>query len=171
MTMPSRHIAIVAPSGYAIDQAAYLRAVQHLRDLGHQIHDFSTTNGRYQRFAATDAERLAQLHDAAKHPDVELVIALRGGYGLSRLLPQIDFALLANSGKRFIGHSDFTAIHMGLLTQHAVSYAGPMICDDFSRADVSEFTHQHFWQALSSSQFDVSTKASGNPEMECEGKL
>ena len=66
MTMPSRHIAIVAPSGYAIDQAAYLRAVQHLRDLGHQIYDFSTANGRYQRFAATDAERLAQLHDAAK---------------------------------------------------------------------------------------------------------
>ena len=171
MTMPSRHIAIVAPSGYATDQAAYLRAVQYLCDLGHQVHDFSAANDRYQRFAATDTERLAQLHDAAKHPDVELVIALRGGYGLSRLLPDIDFDLLANSGKRFIGHSDFTAIHMGLLTQHAVSFAGPMICDDFSRADVSEFTHQHFWQALSSPRFDVTAKASGNPVMECEGKL
>ncbi len=171
MTMPPRHIAIIAPSGYATDQAAYLRALQHLRDLGHQIHDFSAADTHYQRFAATDAERLAQLHNAAKHPDVELVIALRGGYGLSRLLADIDFDLLANSGKHFIGHSDFTAIHMGLLTQHAVSFAGPMICDDFSRADLSEFTHSHFWQALSSPSFEVTTKASGNPAIECEGKL
>lgn len=171
MTMPSRHIAIIAPSGYAIDQAAYLRALQHLRNVGHQIHDFTAADARYQRFAAADAERLAQLHNAAKHPDVELVIALRGGYGLSRLLPEIDFDLLANSGKRFIGHSDFTAIHMGLLTKHAVSFAGPMICDDFSRADLSEFTHSHFWQALSSSSFEVTAKASGNPVIECEGKL
>jgi len=169
--MPSRHIAIIAPSGYATDQAAYLRAVQHLHDLGHQVHDFSAADARYQRFAATDAERLAQLHNAAKHPDVELVIALRGGYGLSRLLPDIDFDLLVNSGKRFIGHSDFTAIHMGLLTHDVVSYAGPMICDDFSRADISEFTHSHFWQALSLSHFDVITKASGNPVIECEGTL
>ena len=171
MNSSSRHIAIVAPSGYASDREAYARAVKHLIDLGHRVHDFSSANARYQRFAATDAERVAQLHAAAEHPDVELVIAVRGGYGLSRLLPTIDFPLLAKSGKRFIGHSDFTALHMGLLAQQAVSFAGPMICDDFSRADVSEFTHRHFWQAVSNNHFDVTVKTASNPVITCEGRL
>ena len=171
MNSSSRHIAIVAPSGYASDREAYTRAVKHLIDLGHRVHDFSSANARYQRFAATDAERVAQLHAAAEHPDVELVIAVRGGYGLSRLLPTIDFPLLAKSGKRFIGHSDFTALHMGLLAQQAVSFAGPMICDDFSRADVSEFTHRHFWQAVSNNHFDVTVKTTSNPVITCEGRL
>ena len=171
MNSSSRHIAIVAPSGYASDREAYTRAVKHLIDLGHRVHDFSSANARYQRFAATDAERVAQLHAAAEHPDVELVIAVRGGYGLSRLLPTIDFPLLAKSGKRFIGHSDFTALHMGLLAQQAVSFAGPMICDDFSRADVSEFTHRHFWQAVSHDHFDVTVKTASNPVITCEGRL
>ena len=57
MNSSSRHIAIVAPSGYASDREAYTRAVKHLIDLGHQVHDFSSANARYQRFAATDADR------------------------------------------------------------------------------------------------------------------
>jgi muramoyltetrapeptide carboxypeptidase len=171
MNSSPRHIAIVAPSGYASDREAYTRAVKHFIDLGHHVHDFSSANARFQRFAATDAERVAQLHAAANHPDVELVIAVRGGYGLSRLLPTIDFPLLAKSGKRFIGHSDFTALHMGLLTQQAVSYAGPMICDDFSRVDMSDFTHSYFWQAVSHDHFDVTVKTASNPVITCEGRL
>lgn len=167
----SRHIAIIAPSGYATDKEAYARAIDHLRDLGHHVHDFSAAYAPHQRFAATDTQRLEQIHAAAKDPEVELVIALRGGYGLSRLLPHIDFALLANSGKRFVGHSDFTAIHMGLLVNNAVSFAGPMMCDDFSRADISKFTHEHFWQSISSSTFSVTVPAMNNPIVSCEGTL
>ena len=171
MTDSPRQIAIVAPSGYAVDTLAHKRGVQRLRDLGHAVHDFSAGKSRHQRFAATDAERIAQLHEAAAHPDVELVIALRGGYGMSRLLPEIDFDLLAASGKLFIGHSDFTALQMGLLAKGTTSLAGPMICDDFSRADPSEFTHRHFWQAVSEHSFSVDVVASGNPAVHCEGRL
>lgn len=171
MTDSPRQIAIVAPSGYAVDVPAYERGLQRLRALGHVVHDFSAGRGRHQRFAATDAERIAQLQDAAAHPDVELVIALRGGYGLSRLLPDIDFGVLAASGKLFVGHSDFTALQMGLLAEGATSLAGPMICDDFSRDDPSEFTHRHFWQAVSERSFSVEFPVAGNPAISCEGRL
>ena len=171
MTHPPRHIAIVAPSGYAPDEAAYQRGLQRLRDQGHTVHDLSAGASRYQRFAASDAERVAQLHAAATHPDAEIVIALRGGYGLSRLLPEIDFSLLANSGKRFVGHSDFTVLQMGLLAHGASSLAGPMICDDFSRDDFSEFMHAHFWEAVSAPAFSVRVDVSANPEVAVEGTL
>ena len=171
MTSHPRHIAIVAPSGYAADPEALDRAIARLRAQGHQVHDLCSAYSRHQRFAASDEERVAQLHAAARHPEAEIVIALRGGYGLSRLLPSIDFGLLAASGKRFVGHSDFTALHLGLLaTQGAVSFAGPMICDDFSRADISEFTHAHFWQCLNG-PMTVSVSAQGNPVADVQGKL
>lgn len=171
MTQPSRQIAIIAPSGYAADPEALGRAVDRLRAQGHQVHDLCSEHPRHQRFAASDAARVAQLHAAAAHPEAEIVIALRGGYGLSRLLPAIDFALLARSGKQFVGHSDFTLVHLGLLAKAgAVSFAGPMICDDFSRPDISHFTQTHFWQSLSGSM-SVAIDVADNPVLEVSGTL
>jgi len=165
-------IAIVAPSGYAADPVAYAHAVVRLREQGHTVHDTTRDADKHQRFGATDAARLAQLHAAARDPTVQIVMALRGGYGLSRLLPAIDFDLLANSGKCFVGHSDFTALQMGLLAHgSATSFAGPMMCDDFSRADPSGFTHTHFWQCLSQPSVCIDAKASGNPDVDAEGLL
>lgn len=170
------HIGVVAPSGYAADPAALARGLDHLRSIGHTVQDFSANGTREQRFAASDAERVAQLHAAALDPEVELVIALRGGYGLSRLLPSIDFNLLTRSalesGKRWVGHSDFTVVQLAMLaTAGAGSFAGPMICDDFSRADLSEFTHQHFWQCVTQDTYRIDVDAQGNPVARLEGTL
>ncbi|MEO0314714.1 MAG: muramoyltetrapeptide carboxypeptidase [Pseudomonadota bacterium] len=171
MTQSSRHIAVVAPSGYAADPEALTRATARLHAQGHQVHDFCSAYQKHQRFAASDADRVGQLHAAARHPEVEIVIALRGGYGLSRLLPAIDFDLLAASGKCFVGHSDFTALHLGLLAKTgAVSFAGPMICDDFSRPDISAFTESHFWQCLNG-PINIDISASDNPSVDVQGKF
>lgn len=166
------NIAIVAPSAYPPDLDAYLRAVEGLRAQGHTVHDYYNPLAKELRFGGSDALRLAQLHAAATNPAVEMVIALRGGYGISRLLPEIDFKLLADSGKLFVGHSDFTALQLGLLAQTgAASFAGPMICDDFSRADISEFTHRHFWECISSPGLHLRVEAAGNPSVEASGVL
>lgn len=141
-------VAIVAPSGYASDAEGLARADALLTAQGCEVRHFDDPAARYQRFAATDARRLQGLHAAARDPDVALVIALRGGYGMSRLLPDIDFELLVGSGKLFLGHSDFTALHMGLLAHGGKSFAGPMICDDFARSDVSDFTMAQCWACL-----------------------
>lgn len=171
MTRPLT-IAVVAPSGYAADPSAFRRGLERLRSLGHTVKDFSAASGRHQRFAATDAGRIAQIHAAARDTEVEVVIALRGGYGLSRLLPDIDFRLIADSGQRWVGHSDFTALQLGLLaTTGAISLAGPMICDDFSRADLSEFTQRHFRDCLSSDTHRIDMAPGGNPSLRVEGRL
>ncbi len=171
MTRPLT-IGVIAPSGYPADASAFQRGLARLRELGHTVKDYSSDTPRHQRFAATDEQRIAQIHAAARDPDVEMVMALRGGYGLSRLLPQIDFALLAASGKPWVGHSDFTALQLGLLaTTGASSVAGPMICDDFSRDDISDFTHRHFWEYITSAAYRIEVAVSGNPTVNAQGKL
>ena len=174
MSHPSQPIgiAIIGLSGYATDVVAYQQAISRLHAMGHAVHDYTAPEKKFQRFADSDEGRLEQLLAAVNNPEVELIIALRGGYGLSRLLPQIDFSLLAASKKLFVGHSDFTALQMGLLAQTgAVSFAGPMICDDFSRANVSEFTHTHFWQCLHNQSITIQSSYKGNPTLDVQGTL
>ncbi|CAN5382610.1 muramoyltetrapeptide carboxypeptidase [soil metagenome] len=127
---------------------------------------------KHQRFGGTDEARVAQLHAAASDPDVQVVLALRGGYGVSRILPAIDFDMLAHSGKLFVGHSDFTAFHLAMLARTgAVSFAGPVLCDDFAREDPSQFTLTNFWAALSHPLHEVQALTTGNPAISVRGKL
>ncbi|MGV3742843.1 MAG: muramoyltetrapeptide carboxypeptidase [Burkholderiaceae bacterium] len=165
-------IAIVAPSGYAPDETAFLNTVSALEAQGCRICGAYEPAGKYLRFGGTDEARVAQLHAAARNPDVDIVLALRGGYGMSRLLPHIDFDLLAKSGKLFVGHSDFTALQMGLLAHSgAISFAGPMVCGDFARPDISEFTMRHFWNCMTQPGYTIRAEAAGNPTLDAAGKL
>jgi muramoyltetrapeptide carboxypeptidase len=169
-------VAIVSPGGYAPDEAGLQRALARLQAHGCIVRNYYEHSARHHRFGATDEERVAQLHDAARDPEVDVVIALRGGYGMSRLLPRLDFGLLAQSGKLFVGHSDITALQMGLLSQcGAISYAGPMICDDFTREDVSDFTMRHFRDCLTQAECVVSAAVpdalADNPTVDCAGTL
>ena len=67
---------------------------------------------------------------------VELAIAVRGGYGWSRLLDRIDFAALAATRKRWLGHSDFTAFQLAALAHAGMTtFAGPMAAVRFRRRD------------------------------------
>jgi muramoyltetrapeptide carboxypeptidase len=165
-------IAIVAPAGYAPDEDALSRGIAALTAQGCRVKSYYDSATKYQRFGGTDEARAAQIHAAASDPDVKIVLALRGGYGMSRILPQLDFNLLARSGKLFVGHSDITALHLGLLSQaNAISFAGPMICDDFTRNDASEFTMQHFWQCLTNPAHSISVATENSIKAEVTGTL
>lgn len=165
-------VAVVAPGGYAPDDDAYRRADDLLRSFGCTPRFYCSPADKYLRFGAADAARAAQLHDAAADPEAQIVLALRGGYGMSRLLPLLDFERLAASGKRFVGHSDFTAFHLALLARcGGVSFAGPMICDDFSRAEPSAFTLEHFAACLSEEETALEFFAPDNPSVDTAGIL
>ena len=165
-------VAIVAPSGYAPDEVALARGIERLQRYGCVVHDYYEPSKKHQRFGGTEAGRIAQLHAAAADPDVQIVLALRGGYGMSRILPAVDLEMLAASGKRFVGHSDFTALQMALLAQEgAATFAGPMVCIDFSRDDPSDFTLRHFWQCVNGPTHVVQFESQDNPDIDVSGIL
>jgi muramoyltetrapeptide carboxypeptidase len=165
-------VAIIATGGYAPDLAAYHRAESVLTSQGCTVRHYDDFNQRYLRFAASDVMRASSIHEAARDPNVDVVMALRGGYGTSRLLNELDFPMLVASGKHFVGHSDLTALHMGLLAHGGYAFAGPMICNDFSREDVSEFTMTHFWDCLGGPEHSLAFSAGeGCPPVVTQGKL
>lgn len=165
-------IAIVAPSGYGPDDSAIARGVARLQAHGCKVHNYFDSARVVQRFAASDDERLAMLYDAAANPEVRIVMALRGQYGLTRILPRIDFERMAASGKLFVGFSDFTAFQMGLLARTgAVSFAGPMLYSDFAPEQPDEFTLHDFWSCLAGPAHVVEGSAVGNPDVDVTGTV
>ena len=165
-------IAVVAPSGYAPDPCSYARGIERLRARGCMVREYCHADRKHERFGGTDEDRIRQLHEAAADPQVQVVMALRGGYGMSRILPGLDLPLLASSGKLFVGHSDFTALHMALLGNGGKpSFAGPMVCIDFSRDDPSDFTMDHFWRCIQGPTHTIAFEADGNPEIDVSGLL
>jgi muramoyltetrapeptide carboxypeptidase len=168
-------IAIVAPGGHAPDEAGVARGIASLEAQGCLVHNYYDPALKYQRFGGTDAARIAQLMAATSDPEIQIVMALRGSYGISRILPALDFDHFAASGKLYVGYSDFTAFHMGLLASRGgaggISFAGPMLCDDFTREDADPFTLQNFWQCLRGPDHIVHAQQVGNPQVAVSGTL
>ncbi len=172
MTLPNIGLAIAATGGAAPDKVAVERGIARLRERGVRVHNYYDHARIHQRFGGTDAARLAQLHSAIADPDVQVVMALRGQYGITRLMPHIDFKAIADSGKIVVGYSDLTALHMGLLAKTgALSYAGPMICNDFADEEWNAYTQQQFWSCLAGPTHSVHGEATGNPVVEEEGTI
>ena len=153
---PLRALRIYSPAGVVRSVLPLRRAAARLAALGFAVEVDEAAAAKDQRFAGDDDTRLAAIHrTATARPDV--AIASRGGYGMTRLLDRIDWKLVARSidaGTRWVGHSDLTALQLGLMARGGgVTWAGPLACDDFgrSRADggVDEVTEGCFTEAMS----------------------
>jgi muramoyltetrapeptide carboxypeptidase len=142
-------VGVWGPSG-RVDEKSLAKGVAYLRDLGHRVVVPGGTTHEWRYFAGTDDERVAGLHALLDDPSVDMVMAARGGYGLTRLLHRIDWNRVAASGKAFVGFSDFTAFNMAALAcANLVTFHGPMLAVDFGRdEDPDTFAQQHFWMAV-----------------------
>lgn len=129
-----KHIYIYSPSSAVRDKAAFRRGVKRLQALGHEVEIDADALASHTRFAGDDATRLAAIHRAAAS-GADVALISRGGYGLTRILPGIDYAAVAKAadkGMLFVGVSDFTAFQNAVLAQTGVvTWAGPALCPDF----------------------------------------
>jgi muramoyltetrapeptide carboxypeptidase len=128
------HIYIYSPSGAVRDKAAFKRGVARLKQLGHSVELDPDTLSRQTRFAGDDAARLSAIHRAAAS-GADVALISRGGYGLTRILPNIQYKAVAKAiakGTHFVGLSDFTVFQNALLAKTgAVTWAGPALGEDF----------------------------------------
>lgn len=134
-----KRIHLIAPSGASLDTHSPLAGIDWLKQQEVSIHNGQCVNRVEQRFAGSDAERLAEINHLSKVSPDHLVMAMRGGYGIHRLLPNIEWDAIAKAiqgGLQICGHSDFTVFQLALLAKTgAMTLAGPMLNYDFGRQD------------------------------------
>lgn len=129
-----KHIYIYSPSSAVRDKASFKRGIKRLEVLGYEVEVDEAALSTHQRFAGDDEMRLAAIHRAAAS-GADVALISRGGYGLSRILPGINYKAVGKAiakGTQFVGLSDFTAFQMAVLAKTgAVTWAGPALGEDF----------------------------------------
>ncbi len=109
-------VAIVAPACKAEESKRVIeKATEIFRSWGLEV-----VLGKYvsvnscNAFAGSDAQRAEDLQWALDDPTIKAVFSLRGGYGTTRIVDQLDFTRFLRNPKWVIGFSDITALHIRL---------------------------------------------------------
>lgn len=114
---PGDAVALVSPAG-PVDAAKVDAAVEVLKGWGLKPKVYPHALGRHSFYAGTDEDRLADLNHALADPEIRAVLCNRGGYGLQRIVSQLDMDAVRRDPKLVTGFSDVTALH-GALWSHA----------------------------------------------------
>ena len=157
---------IFASSGFCEDSSRIQTGLDRLAQAGFSITNHTAAYRRFQRFAGSDFERIADFQDVAtgRVPTPKVLMGTRGGYGAARLLPHIDWS---NLGARMreqqtllFGFSDVTAIQLALLAQSGMpSFAGPMLYSEFAKPQPSLYTMDSFIRTTTSASTTVAVSA------------
>ena len=122
-------IGIVAPAGPLEDREAFERGVASLERLGFKVRFDERIFQSYRYLAGDDASRAEELMRYFEDPSISGIIALRGGFGCSRLISILDEDRLRPHCKLFMGFSDLTTLHLFFRRRFGwVTIHGPMAC-------------------------------------------
>jgi len=127
------------------------RGLEYLRSKGFNIKEGPNLRGKNKYLAGHGPEQIADIHWAFEDDEVDAIICSRGGYGTPRFLDDLDYELIAQHPKFFIGYSDITAlqcafaVETGLVTISGVMAAVEMAAE----GGIDPYTEEMFWNLIS----------------------
>jgi len=140
-------IGVIAPASPTTDKNIK-KVEKTLSDMGFKVKMGKSVYERHGYLAGRDEVRASDVNSMFEDDEVDGIICIRGGYGTPRILDLIDFEIIKNNPKVFVGYSDITALHIafnqvaGLVTFH-----GPMASSDMINV-FSSFSKEHLFKAI-----------------------
>lgn len=131
---PGDTVAITCPSGY-LPPERIIFAKQALEAWGYQVIVGATIGSGHFYFSDTDERRLYELQAMLDNPDVKAILMGRGGYGLSRIIDDIDFSHFTRHPKWICGFSDITILHSHIQANFNIATLHSPMCGAFKQAD------------------------------------
>jgi muramoyltetrapeptide carboxypeptidase len=119
-------VRIVAPAS-AFDRAEFDAGLEVLRGFGLRPRWEPGIFERTGWFAGSARRRADELHAAYLDREARAILAVRGGYGVTSVLPLLDGSILAADPKPLIGCSDITALLNVLAGLELPAIHGPML--------------------------------------------
>ena len=107
---PGDTIGIVAAAG-PFDVDIFDRGIHTLKAMGFQIHIPDDIYERDGYLAGSDQQRVDVIHRLFADPDINAIVCAKGGYGSLRLLSLLDYQVIEQHPKIFMGHSDISQAH------------------------------------------------------------
>jgi muramoyltetrapeptide carboxypeptidase len=118
---------VIAPSG-PFDPELFARGLGRLRER-FTVQVDAGVHSRTGFLAGSDERRRNELERALRDQATRAIFIARGGHGLSRIVSQVDFAVLRAHPKWVVGFSDVTLLHLeaarvGVASLHAPNVTG-----------------------------------------------
>lgn len=131
-------LGIVAPSSpfkkYSLEEIE-----SSLKNLGYNVKFSKSCYSSYKGYLSSeDSIRAKDIETMFLDDEVDAIFCLRGGYGSPRILNMINYEIIKNNPKPFIGFSDITALHTAfnqkcnLITFHGIMAGTSLTWDEFS---------------------------------------
>ena len=151
-------IGIVCPSGY-MPKEKVATCITVLQQWGYKVKTGKTVGSQFHYFSGTDTERLHDVQAMLDDEAVKAILCGRGGYGMSRIIDQLDFTRFKKKPKWLIGFSDITVLHAHLYQHlHIASLHAPMAASFNDGEYANEFV-QSLRKALKGSVSNYSCDA------------
>lgn len=148
-------IGIVAPSApiSAFCPRRTKRGIEAIKKMGYNVKLGKTVDKIEDYTAGTIEERVDDIHEMFKNPDIKIILATIGGYNANDILDKLDYELIKkNNNKLFIGYSDITVLLFALMKKSGVqTIMGPMLLPQFGEySNILDFTRESFETVISS---------------------
>ena len=107
-------IGVASPASGFENRSEVLRGVEWWEAHGYKVKLGEHVFDREDYLAGDERDRAADLIALFADPEVDVVQALQGGYGSAQTIPHLDFEVIAQNPKPFVGISDITALHIAI---------------------------------------------------------
>ncbi|MBS1826032.1 MAG: LD-carboxypeptidase [Acidobacteria bacterium] len=137
-------VGLITPSTYVSDPDRLLLAERTLRYFNLKPKFGRNVKKKEGYVGGSVEERVSDLHDMFRDPDVKAIFCIRGGFGAAHILEAIDYPLIARNPKILLGYSDITALHLAIHRKTGlITFHGPVVLSRFS-----PYTQEHFRKAV-----------------------
>jgi muramoyltetrapeptide carboxypeptidase len=148
--MPGDVIGILSPASplYGEKLNHYEKGLEYLVQSGYRICEGRAVRSQFGYLAGSDEERAQDFNSFFQNPEIKAIICSRGGYGSARILAKIDYTVVQQNPKIFVGYSDITVLQLALFQKcRLVTFSGPMVAMDLGRG-LEPYTEHSFWQQM-----------------------
>ncbi|KAF1688498.1 S66 peptidase family protein [Pseudoxanthomonas taiwanensis] len=146
---PGDTVALVSPSSATDEPFDLQLAREAMEALGLRVKLAPHLASRHGHLAGTDAERAGDLNAMFADREVKAIVCARGGSGAARLLPLLDYGLIARNPKILLGYSDITALHCAIHARTGlVTFHGPIGIGSWNRFNADQFRRLFFQREL-----------------------
>lgn len=143
------NVFLFCPSSPIIPEEDIEKCKKIIIDLGFNPVIGKSLYENYGGYMAGKAEiRIEDLHEAFSRKDIKGIFCVKGGYSASQLLDKIDYELIKNNPKVFVGYSDVTNLHIVFNQKcNLGTYHGPMVKSNMIN-DFNDYTKTSFFEAM-----------------------
>lgn len=148
------NVFLFCPSSPIIPEEDIEKCKKVIVDLGFNPVIGKSLCENYGGYMAGKAEiRIEDLHEAFSRKDIKGIFCVKGGYSASQLLDKIDYELIKNNPKVFVGYSDVTNLHIVFNQKcNLGTYHGPMVKSNMIN-DFNDYTKSSFFEAMENQEW------------------